>query len=145
MPGPPQDSAARSQESPVSLSVARALQDCGSGSFGFASVLNSENPPFASVTRILRRRLPVRWRCGGALALWGPQAGLGPAHTRRSSEAAVEPAPCETVEPDTHPTPAGEARGPWPLRAPAPQGAPARRCRLRGGGLSPARRPECGR
>ena len=55
----------------------------------------------------------------GALALWGPQAGLGPAHTRRSSGAAVEPAPCETVEPDTHPIPA--RRGPRPVASPRPR------------------------
>lgn len=112
--GPPQDSAARSQESPVSLRMARALQDCGSGSFGFASVLNTENPPFASAARILRRRLPVRWRCGACRLGWAPSTPGA-----CCSGAAVEPAPCETVAPDTHPTPA--RRGLRPVAAPGPR------------------------
>lgn len=86
----------------------RLLRFC----FGFN--LNTENPPFASAARILQRRLPVRWRCGACRLGWGPRTPgacyLG---------AAVEPAPCETVAPDTHPTSA--RRGPRSVAAPGPR------------------------
>lgn len=100
-----------------------SLSACGSSApglwerllrFCFGFNLNTENPPFASAARILQRRLPVRWRCGACRLGWGPRTPgaccLG---------AAVEPAPCETVAPDTHPTSA--RRGPRSVAAPGPR------------------------
>lgn len=101
--------------------------------------LNTENYP----PPLLRRPHPPA-PSPGALALWGLQAGLGPAHTRRVLLGRRRRTRSLQRNGRARHPPylrQGRTEDPWPLLAPATQGAPVRRCRLRGGGLSPACRP----